>query len=113
MGAEHGPQGGDVTSGRDKRCPSGGGVVVSGSGRHGSATVSGGSPRHDVGRPTDNDGRATRGQSVSTRQAGMRASLDSQSRTLPATSSARVGSGESSRQRDKNRNVRSCRLNKA
>ncbi|KAL8614537.1 hypothetical protein ACOMHN_034773 [Nucella lapillus] len=42
--------------------PSGGGVVTSGSGRHGSATVSWGSPRRDVGRPTDGDGRATRGQ---------------------------------------------------
>ncbi|KAL8567523.1 hypothetical protein ACOMHN_010114 [Nucella lapillus] len=60
-GAARGPQSGDVTSGGDGRCPHGGGVA-SGSGRHGSATVSGGSPRCDVGRPTDSDGRATRGQ---------------------------------------------------
>ncbi|KAL8620517.1 hypothetical protein ACOMHN_029553 [Nucella lapillus] len=58
-GAARGPQSGDVTSGGDGRCPHGGGVA-SGSGRHGSATVSGGSPRCDVGRPTDSDGRATR-----------------------------------------------------
>ncbi|KAL8558258.1 hypothetical protein ACOMHN_053643 [Nucella lapillus] len=58
-GAARGPQGGDVTSGGDRCCPHGGGVA-SGSGRHGSATVSGGSPRCDVGRPTDSDGRATR-----------------------------------------------------